>query len=155
MGHGQILAGDQEACEDCQRVKDGQGPIAPPWVDKQLGWVGAEPGRGPNRPNLNIQPIKKINGGPHLSAQHQESRFNLITPSSVFFGRCVPESGVGALVFFWLPPPGGCQKIMRSLSLLKSWCQGLVVDQIMKRYVGKAVPKGRQCSSVSVQISYF
>jgi len=20
-------------------------PIAPPWVDKQLGWVGAEPGR--------------------------------------------------------------------------------------------------------------
>ena len=47
-------------------------------VDKQLGWVGAEPGRGPKRPNLNIQPIKNINGGSHLPAWHQESRFNLI-----------------------------------------------------------------------------
>ena len=28
-------------------------------VDKQLGWVGAEPGRGPKRPNLNIQTLKK------------------------------------------------------------------------------------------------
>ena len=49
--------------------------IAPPRVDKQLGWVVRDPRF---RPNLNIQPIKKINGGPHLSARHQKSRFNLI-----------------------------------------------------------------------------
>ena len=48
-------------------------PIAPPrWITvKQLGRVHF-------RPNLNIQPIKKLNGGSHLSARHQKSRFNLI-----------------------------------------------------------------------------
>ena len=43
----------------------------PTKVDKQLGRVHF-------RPNLNIQPIKKINGGPHLSARHEKSRLNLI-----------------------------------------------------------------------------
>ena len=37
-------------------------PIAPPWVDKQLGGVGAEPGRGPFSDLWPFRPIKKING---------------------------------------------------------------------------------------------
>ena len=50
-------------------------PIAPPRVDKQLGWVVRNPRF---RSNLTIQPIKKSNGGSHLSARHQKFRFNLI-----------------------------------------------------------------------------
>ena len=48
-------------------------PIAPPkWINSSGGDF-----RDPFWPNLNIQPIQKRNGGPHLSTRHHSKPFNL------------------------------------------------------------------------------
>ena len=83
------------------------------------------------------------------------SGFAMLNPFFGFFGQVCTWIRGWRFRNFLPPLPGGCQAILRSLSSLKSWCQGLVIDQIIKRYVEKAVPKDRQCSSVSVQISLF